>query len=71
MPAGTPSRIAKLLADGSLSLSACSLFVVDVHADCKSFTILSHPSLRSDFFALYREHIHPAVVAGKLKLALY
>jgi len=69
--AGTPNRLAKLLEDGSLSLAACALVVFDVHVDVKGYSLLTHPGMREDAFALYRDHVHPLLGDGKCKLGLY
>lgn len=69
--AGTPHRLSALIDEGALSLSAASVVLLDVHPEVKGFTLLDHPNLKEDVFALLRDHLHGRIAAGSLKLALY
>lgn len=56
---GTPNRVHKLLSEGVLSLDECDAVLLDVHPDAKQYTLLNHPNMCADWWALFREHLQP------------
>jgi len=70
---GTPSRIGKLVADGSLKLSHCSRCVFDaLYQDSKQRTLFEQPDVKRDLLILLREHLVPNhVKKSKMKMAIY
>eukprot|EP00040_Diaphanoeca_grandis_P023400 m.127219 g.127219 ORF g.127219 m.127219 type:complete len:288 (+) comp29256_c2_seq2:1-864(+) len=71
---GTPSRIGKLVADGSLNLKHCCRCVFDAtYEDSKQRTLFEQPDVRRDLLGLLREHLIKLVKAsdGDMKLAIF
>ena len=69
---GTPRRLLDLVGGvaGAMRMERLVLCVVDCQKDAKQYSLLTLPGVRDDWFALY-QLLHPAVRAGKLRLALF
>jgi protein CMS1 len=55
---GTPNRIEKLIELGALTLKETKVLLVDYTADLKSFTTLTLPDVKNDFYKLFYDYVH-------------
>lgn len=55
---GTPNRIEKLIELGALSLKETKVLLIDYTADIKSFTALTLPDVKNDFYKLFYDYVH-------------
>jgi len=70
LAAGTPARLAKLLALGALDASCLQLVVLDCARDVKQRGLLDIPETRADWWALWHHHLAGRVASGATRLAL-
>ncbi|KAI4370414.1 hypothetical protein MLD38_018768 [Melastoma candidum] len=68
---GTPSRIKKLIDMEALGLSRLSLLLLDIRPDVKSYSLLSLPQVKDEFWDLYKMYFHQRVVEANLRICLY
>ncbi|KAF9439355.1 hypothetical protein BGZ76_000016 [Entomortierella beljakovae] len=69
---GTPNRIEKLVADGSLNLDRLELVLIDCHRDAKKRTILDIQEIRVDLFKMLGlEALEEKFRSGQTQVAIF
>ncbi|KAF9345774.1 hypothetical protein BGX26_002760 [Mortierella sp. AD094] len=69
---GTPNRIEKLIADGSLHLDRLELVLLDCHKDAKKRTILDIQEIRVDLFKMLGlEALEEKFRSGQTQVAIF
>jgi len=69
--AGTPNRVRKLMDIGALGVGRLQLVILDMHCDAKGLTLLSVPQVKTEFWELYRTHLHQRILGKETRICLY